>query len=97
MMKTISLDAGLSKCYTNHCVRATTITRLAHAGVETREIMKISGHRSEASVKSYHADSSENQKRKYSSIIHGIINVDETSALIPPNPAKTNSQPTQFA
>ena len=45
MMKQISSEACLSKSYTNHCVRATAITLLAHAGVETREIMKISGHR----------------------------------------------------
>ena len=71
MMRKISLDAGLSRVYTNHCVRATTITLLAHAGVETREIMKISGHRNEASVRCYNADSSSHQKRTYSGIIQG--------------------------
>ena len=72
MMKQISVDAGLSKTYTNHCVRATAITLLAHAGVETREIMKISGHRNEASVRSYNSDSSAGQKRLYSSILQGF-------------------------
>ena len=71
MMCKISLDAGLSRVYTNHCVRATTITLLAHAGVETREIMKISGHRNEASMRCYNADSSSLQKRTYSGIIQG--------------------------
>ena len=71
MMKSISKDANLSRVYTNHSVRATTITLLAHAGVETREIMKVSGHRNEASVRSYNADSSDAQKRAYSAIIQG--------------------------
>ncbi|XP_062603853.1 uncharacterized protein LOC134265645 [Saccostrea cucullata] len=71
MMKSISADAGLSKSYTNHCVRATTITLLSHAGVEAREIMRISGHRNEQSIKSYNTDSSEDHKRLYSSILHG--------------------------
>ena len=71
MMRKISTEAGLSRVYTNHCVRATTITLLSHAGVETREIMKISGHRNEASVRCYNADSSSLQKRTYSGIIQG--------------------------
>ena len=63
MMKTLSKEASLSRTYTNNSVRATTITLLAHAGVETCEIMKVSGHRNEASVRSYNADSSDTQKR----------------------------------
>ena len=42
--KVISKEANLSQVYTNRSVRATTVTLLAHAGVDTREIMKISQH-----------------------------------------------------
>lgn len=71
MMKNISKDAELIKLYTNHCVRATTVSVLAHAGVSNREIMKVTGHRCEASLDSYNADSSDQQKRSYSSILQG--------------------------
>jgi hypothetical protein len=53
MMKHISTDLSLSRKYTNHCVRATTVTVLSHAGVEAREIIKITGHRNTTSLTSY--------------------------------------------
>ncbi len=71
MMKGLSKDAALSKNYTNHCIRATTINMLAHSGVSDREIMKITGHKCEASLNSYHSDSSDRQKREYSAILQG--------------------------
>ncbi|XP_071109478.1 uncharacterized protein [Haliotis cracherodii] len=65
MMKSISEEAKLSKIYTNHCVRATTVTLLSHAGVECRDIMKLTGHRNEQSLMSYNCDSSSAQKRRW--------------------------------
>ncbi|XP_060758189.1 uncharacterized protein LOC132868911 isoform X3 [Neoarius graeffei] len=53
MTKKISEAAGCSKKYTNHSLRATSITILDHAGYPYRDIMTISGHRSEASIKNY--------------------------------------------
>lgn len=63
MMVKISEKAKLSQKYTNHCVRATTIiTTLSNAGIETRVIMAMSGHRNESSIKSYCQDASNSQK-----------------------------------
>ncbi|KAJ8316763.1 hypothetical protein KUTeg_005709 [Tegillarca granosa] len=70
-MKQISEAAKLSKVYTNHSVRASTVKILAHAGVPNREIMKITGHKCEASLDSYNADSSDKQKRSYSGVLSG--------------------------
>ncbi|CAH3188745.1 unnamed protein product, partial [Porites lobata] len=39
MMKEISLAASLSKVYTNHCVRSTTISALDEAGIPIHRIM----------------------------------------------------------
>ena len=50
MMKNISAAAGLSTMYTNHCVRATSITLWSNAGLTNRHIMSISGHRNETIV-----------------------------------------------
>ena len=61
LMKEISAEAGLSRTYTNHSVRAAVITLWANAGLTGREIMAISGHRNEASLRSYHNQSSVNQ------------------------------------
>ncbi len=46
-------EAKLSVKYTNHSIRATTITILDRNGYETRHIMSVSGHRSESILKSY--------------------------------------------
>jgi site-specific recombinase XerD len=52
-MKVLSKEAKLSVEYTNHSIRATTITILDRNGYEARHIMSVSGHKSESSLKSY--------------------------------------------
>ena len=108
MMKVISKEANLSQIYTNHSVRATTVTLLSHAGVDIREIMRISQHRNEASVKSYNRDSSDAQKRRDSAIIQGDRSHEHTKkslevglqrcplSTISSNNAMQSSPPTHF-
>ena len=76
MMSDLSVAAALSKTYTNHCIRATLIATLDQAGYEARHIMTVSGHRNEASIKSYSRDTSTNQKRKMSEAISSTIPVN---------------------
>ncbi|XP_056002564.1 uncharacterized protein LOC125661226 isoform X2 [Ostrea edulis] len=52
MMSSISEAAKLSVIYTNHCVRTTTATMLAHAGVGALDIMAVTGYRHKQSVRS---------------------------------------------
>ncbi|CAB4037784.1 uncharacterized protein LOC110973579 [Paramuricea clavata] len=52
-MKSISEKAGCSLIYTNHSLRATTVTVLDEAGVASRDIMSVTGHKSESSLKHY--------------------------------------------
>jgi hypothetical protein len=65
-MTTISIDAGLSQLYTNHCIKASCITALDDGGMEARHIMNVyvSGHKSETSIKSYSRNVSESKKMK---------------------------------
>jgi hypothetical protein len=76
MMSDLSVAAALSKTYTNHCIRATLIATLDQAGYEARHIMTVSGHRNEASIKSYSRDTSTDQKRKMSEAISSILPVN---------------------
>ena len=69
MMREISVGAGLSKTYTNHCVRATAITIWSNAEVPARHIMSISGHVNEQSIGSYNQRPSVQQLKKCSSIL----------------------------
>jgi hypothetical protein len=44
-MPDLSRQANLSQIYTNHSIRATSMKLMDDAGVESRHIMRISGHR----------------------------------------------------
>lgn len=67
-MKEISKEAGCSKIYTNHCLRATCVTVLDRSGFQNRDIMTTSGHHSEQSIKHY-SRTSEAKKREMSAAI----------------------------
>ena len=69
MMVKISKLAKLSKTYTNHCLRATAITHLDAGGFEARHIMRASGHRSEASIRSYSSRLTESKQREMSNCL----------------------------
>ena len=53
MMQRISERAGLSRKYTNHCVRATTVTLLKERGIEDRKVCLVTGHKAERSLQHY--------------------------------------------
>ena len=53
MMQRISERAGLSRKYTNHWVRATTVTLLQERGLEDRKVCLVTGHKAERSLLHY--------------------------------------------
>ena len=61
-MKLLSERAKLSQIYTNHCIRASVVTKLDSQGFEARHIMTVSSHKSENSIKTYFAKCPENKK-----------------------------------
>lgn len=67
-MKAIADAAGCAKKYTNHSLRATTVTVLDHAGFASRDIMAVTGHKSESSLKHYARTSDEKKKEMSASI-----------------------------
>ena len=90
-MKDISTEAKLSQVYTNHSIRATSITILDKAGFEARHIMSVSGHKNESSIRSY-SKTDESTKRKMSETLtafardggnegHSILQASSHTAL----------------
>ena len=80
MMKAISTEAELSREYTNHCIRATAITLWSHAGLNDRQIMAISGHRNEASLRSYSSRPSTSQLQECSNVLSSALS--ESNAMV---------------
>ena len=81
-MKKVSIEAKLSCVYTNHSIRATTITILDECGYEARHIMALSGHRSESSIQSYAYQTSLSTKRKMSETLSESLNNKKTVTTI---------------
>ena len=80
MMKEISISAGLSETYTNHCIRVTAITIWSDVEVPARHIMNISGHANEQSIASYNARPSVQQLERCSDILSSaLINTERSS------------------
>ena len=82
MMKEISSAAKLSQIYTNHCMRATSVTLLDRAGIPVHRIMQVSGHRNEGSVKVYCERQTLQQQKKCSEILGKQIQVASTDPIV---------------
>lgn len=67
MTSNLSEKAGLSRRYTNHSLRATTVTILDAANIPGRHIMSVTGHKSESSLKTYSGMTDESTKMTMSS------------------------------
>ena len=86
MMSRLSIAAGLSRRYTNHCLRATAITNLMESGFDPVTISRLSGHRNPSSITSYCKDVSDNTKRSMGGAL---------SASLHQQPAVRYDQPTR--
>lgn len=64
-MGIISQKAGLKTTYSNHSIRATTVTTLREAGVHVNDIMAVTGHKCAQSIMSY-SKTSEHARRHMS-------------------------------
>lgn len=87
-MKVISKESGMSKIYTNHCLRATSATALHSQEVNPLDIIAVTGHKNTDSLKPYINRCTDEQRYKMSSILHdhgkekGSTSSSE-SALVP--------------
>ena len=82
-MPRLSAEAGLSKRYTNHCIRAMVASTLSDAGVSNLGIMSVTGHRNVQSLNSY-IKPSDNERRAISGIL-SRSSISEVSISRPQN------------
>ena len=69
LMENISSKAELSERYTNHCIRASTITALYQRGVDAKQICAITKHKDERSLSHYISQTTSEQKRQCSRLL----------------------------
>jgi hypothetical protein len=82
MMSNVSDECGLSKRYTNHCIRSTCITALDDGEIETRQIMGLSCHKSESAVRSYTNKLSEKKTHQMSNVLSSTVRSTTTEAIV---------------
>ena len=74
MMPNISVSAGLSKRYTNHSLRATSVHVLDKEQFASRHIMSVTGHQPEKSLKTYTGYTDQNIKKRMSDTFSESLN-----------------------
>ena len=84
-MAVLSERAGLSAKYTNHSLRATSVHILDAAQIPSRHIMSVTGHKAEASLKTYSGHTDTDTKKLMSHTIYKSTGatVDEHHESIP--------------
>ena len=88
MLKNMTQGAGIQPHFTNHSLRATTVTVLFSVNVETRQIKAVTGHKSDASIESYCERPSLHQFQHMSSVLSSFIQGKKNKA-----PTTTASSP----
>ena len=84
-MSSISKELKLSQKYTNHCIRATAVSLLDESNFDARHIMRVSGHKSESSIRSYSRRLSEVKHKEISHALRrdcSVKNLESTSTAI---------------
>ena len=91
-MSRISEKAGLSKRYTNHCLRVTAIDVLSKHGVEPADICVVSRHRNTESLKSYSKGPSDEKRHSMSDMLHKHSKVNTQLSI--PSSSTSQHRPT---
>jgi len=80
----MSKKAGLSTHFTSHCIRATSVTILKAAGLENSRVRSITGHKSGASIESYHERPTIQQQVQSSAIVSNFVAPVTVSQAVAP-------------
>ena len=96
-MQEISKASGLSRIYTNHCVRATAVTVLCNAGVEENDVICVSGHKNVQSLAPYRQSVSDSKRKSMSNCLasFGRSSSEGNKENVPPLPVNVTTTTTQ--
>ncbi|CAB4030289.1 uncharacterized protein LOC110048984, partial [Paramuricea clavata] len=92
LMSRISKELELSQTYTNYRIRTTAVSLLDECNFEARHIMRVSGHKSESSIRSYSRRLSEVKQKQIShslsSACFNSTNASSSSEIVLVNEAE---------
>ena len=88
MLAKLSIKYVLSQRYTNHSLRVTGLQALEDANIEGRHIIRVSGHKSEDSIKHYARNLSAARKRNISAILSSKVADSTNKENLPPREIK---------
>ena len=77
MLPTLSTKYELSQRYTNHSLRVTSLQVLDDANVDSRHIIRVSGHKNPESVSNYARRLSASRKRNISPLLANSVGNEE--------------------
>ena len=90
MMAMFTQQYKLSQRYTNHCLRVTSLQVLDDLNVDSRHIIRVSGHKNTDSITNYARRLSTARKRKISSLLTSSV-VEQQDENIPSTSTSTIS------
>ena len=81
-MAVMSTKYNLSQRYTNHCLRVTSLQVLDDENVDSRHIIRVSGHKNPDSITNYARRLSASKKRKisYMSILSSSVGENQSTS-----------------
>ena len=98
-MLQISSQAKLSRIYTNHCIRATSITCLSASGVDATDIIGLTGHKTIQSLIPYQRKVGDEKRRNMSKVLSSYGKPDTpvtSSSTAPTNVSTEAREPTKL-
>lgn len=93
-MPNISLKAGLSMKFTNHSLRSTCISILNETGEEHTNIIKVTGHKSTNSLKTYTGILSSNKRQHMSAVLSAELYANDEPVEAKKKPVASTSSVT---
>ena len=101
LMTRISKGLELSQTDTNHCIRTTTVSLLDECNFEASHIMRVSGHKSGSSIRSYSRRLSEVKQKQISETLSSPccndLEASTSSELVLVKEAQNEAEETLFA
>ena len=88
----MSKKADLSTHFISHCIRATSVTIFKAAGLENSRVRSVTGHKSDASIESYHERPTIQQQVQSSAIVSNFVApVTASQAIVVQNTTQSRS------